>query len=666
MPQFDSYLFRGLLFFSTGQLLASSFPGLNVLPSTLFMYAILMVFPFLFIKKKIVYEGIGFFLLLLCGAWLNRAYYQVPADHYSSQNKKQIHTIRVDKVLKENPYAYRYYASIQSVGKTATSGKIVLLQERDSLVKPFVIGTRFVTLATPKKIEEPKNPGAFDYAAYLKNQKIQDQLYLKANTYIVLAKQKAEGFHRLYEWRTRSIQKIRSSALSAEASAYILALVFGEKMYLAKETRAAYSQTGVIHLIAISGLHIGILSQFIGWLCFPFLRFRHGQWIRNSLRIILLWGFAFLTGLQASAVRAVVVFSLLDSSQLSKRPQPSFHRLVLSAWILLLFHPPYLKELGFQLSYLAVLGILIVTSWAKPFIHKQKGWVRKGAQFIVVSIGAQAAVAPIVLYTFHQFPLFFILSNLLLFPLFILALYWAFLLAPLILLDMAPYWMVSLYNPLISGMHSIVNYMAQLESLITTPFSLSLLSVIMLYILALAACLGWKKKQPYNWNPLLLTLVGCFFFQGYYINKNWKPNTLWILHQHRKTVLIQYQNQNAHIFTDMEETLLPSLLASFKRQYPIEELNIDSLSHWMDFQSKRVLVLDFKEEIPYDFPKTDILLLRNNPKVHLDKILKRWQPSIVIADGSNGPWDFERWQESCLKANVPFKSTRKGAVQISL
>jgi len=105
---------------------------------------------------------------------------------------------------------------------------------------------------------------------------------------------------------------------------------------------------------------------------------------------------------------------------------------------------------------------------------------------------------------------------------------------------------------------------------------------------------------------------------------------------------------------------------SFKRHYPIGELKKDSLWHWMDFQSKKLLVLDFEEEIPTELPEVDILLLRNNPKVHLDKVLERWKPSIVIADGSNGPWDFERWRKSCSDANIIFKTTPNGAIQISL
>ena len=86
----------------------------------------------------------------------------------------------------------------------------------------------------------------------------------------------------------------------------------------------------------------------------------------------------------------------------------------------------------------------------------------------------------------------------------------------------------------------------------------------------------------------------------------------------------------------------------------------------MDFQYKKLLVIDFEEEIPTELPEVDILLLRNNTKVHLDKILERWQPSIVITDGSIGHWDFERWRKSCSEANITFKTTRNGAIQISL
>ena len=193
----------------------------------------------------------------------------------------------------------------------------------------------------------------------MSNQKIYHQIQLRPKRYFLLSAKPLQGLELHHHFKAKAISQIQSSTLSSSEAAHWLALIFGEKQYLESYLRDAYAQAGVVHLLAISGLHIGIISFAVSWLLLPLLRIRYGKWLQQGLRLTVLWSFALGTGFQPAVVRAVTFFSLLDLSHWGKRPQPQWHRVVLSALILLWIHPPFLNQLGFQLSYIAVFEILL-------------------------------------------------------------------------------------------------------------------------------------------------------------------------------------------------------------------------------------------------------------------------------------------------------------------
>ena len=292
---------------------------------------------------------------MVLGVWVRANYYQLPSDHYSKISKGTAFTVTIKQILKPNAYAFRYYGEVVAVEGKASCGKILISQQKDSLEKVFSIGTQLITRAVPEKIAPPRNPGDFDYAAYLNNQKIYHQIQLHPKRYLLLPQKPLQGLERLHYFKAKAISRIQSSRLSSAATAHWLALIFAEKQYLEDDLRNAYAQAGMVHLLAISGLHIGMISFAVGWLLLNLLRIRHGKWIRQGLRLTILWSFALWTGFQPAVVRAVTFFSLLDFSNWGKRPQPQWHRIVLSAFILLWIHPPFLHKLGFQLSYIGFL-----------------------------------------------------------------------------------------------------------------------------------------------------------------------------------------------------------------------------------------------------------------------------------------------------------------------
>ena len=666
MPHFNSFLFKSLVAFIAGQCFARYCPHLVFNSLLIFSGLCLLILPFLLFRKKWVYQWVTLYLVMVLGAWVRANYYQLPPDHYSKMTKGTVFTVAIKQILKPNAYAFRYYGEVVAVEGKASCGKVLITQQKDSLEKVFSIGTQFVTRTVPKKIAPPRNPGDFDYASYLNNQKIYHQIQLHPKRYLLLPPKPLQGLERLHYFKAKAISRIQSSRLSSAATAHWLALIFDEKQYLENDLRDAYAQAGVVHLLAISGLHIGMISFAVGWLLLHLLRIRHGKWIRQGLRLIILWSFALWTGFQPAVVRAVTFFSLLDFSNWGKRPQPRWHRIVLSALILLWIHPPFLHKLGFQLSYIAVFGILLAQNGAKKWYQPKQKWKKGIWNFTIVCVGAQIAVAPLIVYYFNQFPILFLPSNMLLIYPFMASLLAAFVLTPVIVWFSLPPFIATSYNALVDFLHFLVRLMASIEVDLTANLSLTQMELFTLYIVLIAMCMGGQFQRRYNWNPLVFAVALSVLLQSYRIYTTRPRETLWVLHQYQATTLLHYNQQKATVYSDQNTETLAPLLLSFQRYYPIRKIQKDSLWRWLNLGKQNLLILDFETPLTHTFPKADILLLRNNPKVHLDRVLMKWQPSLVIADGSNGSWNLDRWKKSCEMNGVVFKATRDGAVSITL
>jgi competence protein ComEC len=192
----------------------------------------------------------------------------------------------------------------------------------------------------------------------------------------------------------------------------------GKKTALDRELIDAYARAGVIHVLAISGLHVGIIMLFLGFVLSPLQWLPKGKWIHTLSILLLLWGFGFFTGGSPYVVRAVTMFSAFAVAKYSQRIHSTFHLLVVSFFSLLVVYPPFVYQVGFQMSYLAELGIitihpLIQKYWSPKLLILKKFW-----QLTTVCLAAQIAVAPLSIYYFHQFPGLFLLSNWIILPFF--------------------------------------------------------------------------------------------------------------------------------------------------------------------------------------------------------------------------------------------------------
>ena len=263
------------------------------------------------------------------------------------------------------------------------------------------------------------NPGAFDYARFLRRQGISGRAYVAGNRWKVRAMADAEVSLRLRMARYRqSLSAQYFSHLGTEEAAIAAAMSLGDKRSLDAAQRQSFSATGVSHVLALSGLHLGILFSLYSLLFVNRLRSRRGRVFASLVGVALLWGFALLVSFPLSLVRATVMFTLWQLSVVLYGERSSLNNLALAALLILLFSPASLFDIGFQLSFTSVFFILLLT----PHIPRPR-WLRRSRLlplvygWLTVSIVAQIGTGPLVAYYFHTIPLVGLLGNLLAIPL---------------------------------------------------------------------------------------------------------------------------------------------------------------------------------------------------------------------------------------------------------
>lgn len=282
--------------------------------------------------------------------------------------------------------------------------------------KPLRVGDLLLVKGSPQEIQSPTAPFEFDYRKFMRRQKISHQHFVGEN-FQVLGRINDQPINAVFiHLRSVVMGHLETKIQHPQASQVAKALLLGQKKNLEKEISDAYSTAGAMHILAVSGLHVGIIYGFFFLFIKPYRLKKPKRIIYLSLIILLIWAYALLTGMSPSVMRAATMFTLMGLAQMKSRSPSIFNAISLSAFILLIFDPDLIYAVGFQLSYIALMGILLfqpvlVRLWTPKYPVVEYMW-----QISTVGIAAQLATFPISAYYFHAFPVYFIVSNLVAIP----------------------------------------------------------------------------------------------------------------------------------------------------------------------------------------------------------------------------------------------------------
>ncbi len=315
-------------------------------------------------------------------------------------------------------------AACDSTTTAAAHGRAVLFVERDGNAEAQVYGNLLMIrnqLALPSG---PKNPGEFDYPNYLRRKGISHQAYLRADQWTQVGYAPASPqFARLMKLRASMLERLANNGISGEEYAVLSALILGKTDDISDALMSAYAASGTVHVLAVSGMHVALLFFMISWLLKPLKKLRRGEKYAALGAMVLIWTYATLTGYSPSVLRAAVMFTAMLTGGLLDRNANIFNTIALSAFGLLVVDPYLLFDAGFQLSYLAVAGIVVYQQKIYSALYLPARWLDQAWKLVSVSVAAQLLTFPLGFFYFQQFPVYFILSNLVVVPLSTLILY---------------------------------------------------------------------------------------------------------------------------------------------------------------------------------------------------------------------------------------------------
>ncbi|RCT54025.1 ComEC/Rec2 family competence protein [Winogradskyella sp. KYW1333] len=644
--------------------------NLILLTTTVLLVAIGIIL--LILKNKI--DRLPFFgaLTYLCmiGIGINAYNLQdqkTKTSHYSHkilEDKNNIFIFKVVGRLKSDAYNDKYIVKIKSINNQESSGKILINIKHDSLKSTLGIDDIVFASTIVNDIQKPLNPYQFDYRKYLELKQVYHQLYLNSDALKIITNNKTTIYGYADKLRVAINKNLIEAGFKNDVLGIINALLLGQRQSIDKSIYNSYVNSGTIHILAVSGLHVGILLWILNFILRPFLYLRNGRILRPLIIIILLWSFAVIAGLSPSVTRAVTMFSIISIAMHYKRPTNIYNTLFISAFLILLFKPIFLFEVGFQLSYLAVFGIvsfqpILYKLWKPKFLIPDKLW-----QIFTVTLAAQIGVVPISLFYFHQFPGLFFISNLVVIPFLSLILGFGLFVIIMALLDGLNKTIVDVYSFIIELLNDFISWIAQFESFLLKDIPFTIFQVLLAYLIVVGAIQTYKKRV-FKW--LAICFIGVIGFQVIQLNtKHHSLSDVFIVfNKSRFTMIGQKLNSQliVHHNLNSEKRKYDNVISNYKIGESISEVVEDSIQYLYNFQNNKILVIDSLGVYKNLSFKPDMILLRNSPKINLNRLIDNINPKLIIADASNFKSYVFRWKSTCEDKKIPFHYTNeKGAL----
>lgn len=395
------------------------------------------------------------------------------------------------------------------------SGNILLYLARKAYPSPVSYGDVLLIKGNPQRVSSPPNPAEFDYRRFLALRQIYHQHFVGKDAMTTLARSPSSRFleyaFRTRHWADRTLKRFidgpREQALAT-------ALVLGVTDGLDDELMSAYSATGAMHVLSVSGLHVGIVYWLILVLFKPFQRYKQSKWILAAVSLSVLWSYAFVTGISPSVMRAVTMFSFAAIARAWNFPINIYNILAASAFFLLLFDPFMIASVGFQLSYLAVLGIVSIQPALYRLWEPSSRILDEIWKVAAVSIAAQLATLFLGLYYFHQFPNYFLLTNLVVIPGSFMVLMGGIVILSVSFFDFfagaigfCVHWIIKIVNTVVFGIEQIpFSVMGDIQ--ITTIQCLT-------GLLMIATIIYWSGTRRYHSIHILLLLCVVYSLAGW-------------------------------------------------------------------------------------------------------------------------------------------------------
>ena len=316
---------------------------------------------------------------------------QYDPQHWTNNCPEKVYlAVKTTETPLPRERCYRVKAKVISVDSHPRRGDITLYLRKDSTAASLQRGDQLLMHGYPDTLR--------------------GSIYVTSDHYIVTQRDSTSLRAKIEHTRMTLLHRMQRGPLERKYAGVAEAMTLGWRGDIDPKMNVTFRDSGIVHLLCVSGLHVGLLAALIGGLFFWVGKVRRGRILRGTAQLLALWGFALLSGFAPSTVRAALIFSLFAISNILARRTSSLNLLAAAAIIMLAVKPMLLFDVGWQLSFAAVAGILL----AQPVIRAFRNWLWQAA---TVSVAATLATFPIVTATFHRLPLYFLIANVVIVPL---------------------------------------------------------------------------------------------------------------------------------------------------------------------------------------------------------------------------------------------------------
>ena len=615
--------------------------------------------------------------LLLTGAYLTTKSMSYDRKIADSQMLLGI----VNKPLKVNPNSIKLElktTEYQSNNIWHTSKAIIMVTlEKDSIAKLLKYGDLILIKGNIKEINNAGNPSEFDYKKYLARKHIHYKTYQNSEQWVLVGKNEGNPvFAQSFAIRDSLLNIYLESGIKGEEFGLLAALTLGTMDYLSDEIIEAYSESGAMHVLSVSGLHVGIIFIVLNQLLFFLNKKRYLKILQAFLIIFAIWFFALLTGLSPSVNRSAAMLSFVIIGKVSKKRPSTYNTVFASAFILLLIEPLTLFDVGFQLSYLAVIAIIFFQERIYNLYEAKNTLLDKIWSLTVVSIAAQLGTSILSIYYFHQFPVYALFTNLFVVPVsFIVMLLAIALLCFSFFISLAKIIAVVL-SFTITVLNSSTKFVEHLPFSTIEPISLNSLESILMHIGLLMILIYIVTKNRKLVAVFLIFFILTFGFRDFRFIKHRNSYDFMVFNVAKKSAFSVISNGNLNLYTDsslyFDKKSVTYLTSNIMADRFVSNINLNKLEilgkkkeaatgkemlkYLICMDSLKVLYLsgDFGNFTSSKKLKVNYLVLSKNAPMDIEPLKNLFDFDLLIADASVPKWKQEIIKRDCQQMEIPF------------
>ncbi len=546
-------------------------------------------------------------------------------------------------------------------------GKVLIYFSKEDSIAIPKYGDKILINGGLQQIKNAGNPGGFNYSRYMIFQQTLHQVYLKKDKFILLNEHSENKMYSFIFWARQAVINSLQKYIvgNKKVSGIAEALLIGYKEDLDKDVVQAYSNTGVVHIIAISGMHLGLIYVGLVWLFSRMPYIKRSAITRVILIIACLWLFSLITGASASVLRSAVMFTCIIIGKEFFKQASIYNSLASSAFLLLCYDPFLLWDVGFQLSYFAVVGIVWLQKPIQNLYYTKNKVIQYLWEMCSITIAAQILTLPICIYYFHQIPTTFLFTNLICVPLSTVILFAEIALIicaaipPLaMLIGKFIYVLTWCMNALIAFFNELpLSLLDKIYATATTTWALYG------FVFLMAAALLRRNKKLIKISFGFLILFVCLWAYGKIQLAQQKKIIVYNVSRH---TAIDFVRNNKYWFYGDDEFRVDGALQNFNLKparvsMQVEESadTLKSLSNkdrlWQ-FYNKTLMIIDstIQFEPNNSKLKVDVLLICNRPKVNISNIITAISPAIIVFDASNSLWKIAQWKKECEELHLQY------------